>query len=352
MRPIRSLCLLLLALTLAVPAFAVPSATDRVPGATLLVPFLETGINSGTHPHDTLLVVTNWLIANITFHYHVWDVDGNATGLNGNITLGPLASWSAATRDLLNTASPGVRTQLTQGAFYRGFMTIDVVTAPTALHPRQAMYPFGTTNALEGFIYYTRLSQGSANGLAMVALENLTGTTDTFMRGFYSNGDNREEIDSTARFCANQLGTNPNGTTACSQGPDDDDMDRFHLRIFRSAPLTGSSRAVIFTWRPGAIGGPSIFCDANPATCAASYTYRQYDEGGNVVVADTIRLDHVVNLIEDSSIVGTQSGWLSIFDVPNVLIDTHAYAFTFNSAAPAGNPNLTWDAIFEGYLIP
>ena len=350
MRPIRCLCLLLLALTLAVPAFAVPGATDRVAGATLLVPFFETGINSGTHPHDTLLVVTNWLFANITFHYHVWDVDGNATGLNGNITLGSVASWSVAMRDLLNTAAPAVRTQLTQGAFYRGFMTLDVVTAPTALNPRQAMYPFGTTNALEGFIYYTRLSQGSANGLAMVALENVAGTTNSFMRGFYSNADNREEIDSTARFCANQVSTNPGGTTACSTGSDDSDIDRFHLRIFRSAPLTGSSRAVIFTWRPGLAGGPSVFCDTNP--CDSAYTYRQYDEGGTALVSSTIRLDHVVNIIEDSQLVGTQSGWLSIFDVPNVQIDSHVYAFTFNSAAPAGNPNLTWDAIFEGYIIP
>lgn len=50
--------------------------------------------------------------------------------------------------------------------------------------------------------------------------------------------------------------------------------------------------------------------------------------------------------------MGTASGWLSIFDVPNVQIDSHVYAFTFNSAAPAGNPNLTWDAIFEGYVFP
>jgi len=350
MRSTRSLCLLLLALTLAAPAFAVPGAADRVPAATLLVPFFETGINSATHPHDTLLVVTNWLFADITFHYHVWDIDGNATGLNGNILLDDLDSWSAAMRDLINSASPAVRTQLTQGAFYRGFVTIDVVTAGTALNPRQALYPFGTTNALEGFIYYTRLSQGSANGLAMVPLENVPATTDSFMRGFYSGGDNREEIDSTARFCANQVGTNPGGTTACSTGSDDSDIDRFHLRIFRSAPLTGSSRAVIFTWRPGLAAGPSVFCDVNP--CESAYIYRQYNEGGDIVFNGTIRLDHVVNVIEDSQLVGTQSGWLSIFDVPNVQIDSHVYAFTFNSAAPAGNPNLTWDAIFEGYIVP
>src|SRR5690349_16921738 len=141
MRSTRALCLLLLALTLAAPAFAVPGATDRVPASTLIVPFFETGINSTTHPHDTLLVVTNWLFGTVTFHYHVWDIDGNATGLNGNITLNSLDSWSAALRDLLNTASPAVRTQLTQGAYYRGFVTIDVVSSATALSPLQGGYP-------------------------------------------------------------------------------------------------------------------------------------------------------------------------------------------------------------------
>ncbi|HVF61123.1 MAG TPA: hypothetical protein VNJ70_15055 [Thermoanaerobaculia bacterium] len=349
-RSLCAACFLLLALTLAAPALAVPGAADRVPAATLLVPFFETGIDSTTHPHDTLLVVTNWLIATLTFHYHVWDVDGNATGLNGNITLNALDSWSAAMRDLINTAAPAVRTQLTEGSFYRGFMTIDIVTAATALNPLQGGYPFGSTNALEGFIYYTRLSQGSANGLAMVPLENVPATTDSFMRGFYSTGDNREEIDSTARFCAQQLATNPAGTTGCATESDDEDIDRFHLRIFRSTPLSGSSRAVIFTWKPGLTEGPSVFCDAAP--CASAYTFRQYDEDGNAVQNTTIRLDHVVNVIENSQITGTLAGWLSIFDVPNVQIDTQVYAFSFNSAAPAGNPNLTWDAIFEGYIAP
>ncbi len=88
---IRIACVLTLALTFATAAaHAIPGATDRVAAATLLVPFFETGINSTTHPQDTLLVVTNWLFADITFHYHFWDIDGNATGLNGNILLDDL----------------------------------------------------------------------------------------------------------------------------------------------------------------------------------------------------------------------------------------------------------------------
>ena len=349
-RAIRLACVLTLAPCLATAARAIPGAIDRVPAATLLVPFFETGINSSTHPHDTLLVVTNWLFADVTFHWHLWTIDGVATTHNGNVIAEDLQTWDAAMRDIMASAPPAVKAQLTQGAFYRGFITIDVVTAATGLNPLHPDYPIGTTNALEGFVYYTRLSQGSANGLAMVPLENVPATTDSFMRGFYTSGDNREEIDSTSRFCANQVAANPGGTTACSTGADDADIDRFHLRIFRVAALSGTSRAVIFTWRPGLTGGPSTFCDSDP--CESLYTFREYNQAGVALQSGTIRLDHVVNVIPNASLVGTSGGWISIFDVPNNQIDTHVYAFSFNSAAPAGNPDLTWDAIFEGYIIP
>ncbi len=148
-------------------------------------------------------------------------------------------------RDLLNTSTPAVRAQLTDGAFYRGFVTIDVVTAATSLNPRQAGYPFSTTpTASRASIYYTRLSQGSANGLAMVALESVSGHLHRLHTGFYTSGDDREEIDSTARFCAQRLSRD----CICDTGGEDGDIDRVHLRIFRSTPLNGSSRAVVFTW--------------------------------------------------------------------------------------------------------
>ena len=345
-RSFRAACFLLVGLTLAVPALAVPGAPDRLPAASLLVPFFETGVNSVTHPHDTLLVVTNWRTDNRTFHYHVWDIDGNPTGLNGNITLTSLASWSAAMRDLLNTAAPAVRTQLTEGLFYRGFVTIDAVTAATVLDPTEGGYPFSNDNVFEGFIYYTRLSQGSANGIAMVPLETVPATADSFIRGFYTASDRREEIDPTGRRCAEALATGAGPCTGLD-GP----LARIHMRIFRSTPLNGSSRGVVFTWAPARTGGPSIFCD-NPAnSCAPTYIFRQYDETGNILVNTTIRLDHVVNVIEDSALIGNQAGWISIFNIPNVLVDLQVYGFSFNSANPAGNPNLTWDAIFEAYIV-
>jgi hypothetical protein len=347
MRTLRASCLLLGVLALAAPAFAVPGATDRVPAGSLLVPFFETGVNSGTHPHDTLLVVTNWRTDNRTFHYHVWDIDGNPTGLNSNITLGGLDSWSAAMRDLINGAAPAVRTQLTAGSFYRGFVTIDAVTAPTVLPPTNGGFPFQNANVFEGFIYYTRLSQGSANGIAMVPLEVVPATANSFLRGFYSSGDRREEIDPTGRRCARDLaiGEPCDGTES---GP----LARIHMRVFRSAGLNGSSRAVIFTWRPGMVGGPSEFCDVPANDCDPTLIFRQYNEDGTIVLDTTRRLDHVVNVIENSSLVGTAPGWISMFNVPNVAVDLQVYGMSFNSANPAGDPNLTWDAIFEAFIVP
>ncbi len=339
---------LLLLLACSVPSRAVPGATDRVPAATLLVPFFETGINSEFNPNDTLMVVTNWLFGNQTFHYHVWDIDGNATPIHGNITLGSLGTWTAAMRNILNAATPEQRNLLAVGDFYRGFVTIDVVTAATALNPRQPDYPFSQENALEGFIYYTRLSQGSANGLAMVALEAIPATANSLLRGFYRAGDLREEIDANARVCAQALATG----APCPATAAGDDIDRFHLRVFRSTPLNGSSRAVIFAWTLGRPDGPSLICDDPGAGCASSYTFRQYNESGAIVQDTTLRLPNVVNVISDSRILGDQAGWISVFDVPNIAFDTQVYAFSFNSAFPSGNVGLTWDAIFEGYIVP
>src|ERR671914_2855324 len=146
--PLALLCLLAGAV-LAAPAGAIAGATDRVPVPSLLVPFFETGINSTTHPHDTLLVVTNVLDAGQTIHFHFWDIDGNATGLQGNVVLTARDTWSVALRDLLIPASAPIKAQLTEGEFYRGFLTIDLVTAPTALHPLQGAFPFANTAALE-----------------------------------------------------------------------------------------------------------------------------------------------------------------------------------------------------------
>ena len=112
-----------------------------------------------------------------------------------------------------------------------------------------------------------------------------------------------------------------------------------------------ATRGIIFTWVPGLTGGPSTYCDIPTNDCPSAYVYRQYDENGGVIQNTTIRLDHVVNVIEGSQIIGNQAGWISVLDVPNIVLDSQVYAFSFNSAFPAGNANLTWDAIFEGYIV-
>ena len=89
---------------------------------------------------------------------------------------------------------------------------------------------------------------------------------------------------------------------------------------------------------------PANSCDPTPV-------FRQYDQDGAIVLDTTIRLDHVVNVIENSSLVGADSGWISILGIPNVLIDLQVYGLSFNSAAPPSNPLLTWDAIFEAYVV-
>ena len=343
MRTRRGLLPILL-LTLSTPALAIPGATDRTPAASLLVPFFETGINSSVNPHDTLLSVNNSVGSARTIHYHAWDIDGNPTTLRGNVRLEGFDSWSVAMRDLLNAGPAAARTALTEGSFYRGFVTIDVVTEATTLHPRQAGYPFSASNALEGYIYYTRLAQGSANGLAMVPLEAVAATTDAFIRGFYTSADNREEIDATGRRCAHNLASG----AAC--GGVDPDLDRFHLRVFRSTPLSGQSRAIIFTWLLNNTGGPSIHCDDPANSCDSSYSFRQFNEAGVTLQNTTIRLDHVVNIIPNSFLVGNESGWISIINVDDPIADMQVYAFSFNSANPPGNPDQTWDAIFEGYI--
>lgn len=343
----RLLALLPLVLLAAAPAAAVPGIPDRVPAASLLVPFFETGINVATHPHDTLLAVTNTLDATTTFHYHVWDVDGNPTTLAGNITLGARDVWSVAMRDLIAGAAAGAKTQLTAAtSFYRGFVTIDAVTTVTAQHPLQVGYPFAATNALEGFIYYTRLAEGSANGLSMVPLEAVPGGVDSFLRDFYAGGGVREEIDADARLCLQELAEGGGG--GCTGNPDGV-IDRIHLRHFGSTPLNGKSRLVLFTWNTFSTGsGPSELCGGSGA-CPTEYAYKLYDEGGATLIDTTVRLDHVVNLIE---VTEPQAGWAEILAVPSYNSDLQVYAFSFNSASPAANPDLTWDAIFEAFIVP
>ncbi len=324
-------------------AYGIAGTPDHVPAATLLVPFFEVGIDSATHVENTLLVVHNVYMASVNVHYQVWDIDGEPV-FNGNLSLGSLESWSTSMYDLIALQTAGVKAALTQGAFYRGFVTFDVVTAATALTPQDLAYPFGTANYLEGYIYYVRLQEGSANGISMVPIEYVGTTGDNFLHGFYQweVPDGREEIDVDARTCAAQLV----GEVACD-GDASHTVYRVKTRTFGSVPLTGSSRLVVFAWTVHETGGPSALCVT--AGCATEYTYRRYDETGAQLADTTVTLPHVVNLF---TVADEVAGWASMWEIPSVYNDTQIYAFSFNSAAPAGDPYLTWDAIFEGFITP
>ena len=55
----------------------------------------------------------------------------------------------------------------------------------------------------------------------------------------------------------------------------------------------------------------------------------------------------MVNVFELPSPV---SGRVRIQDIADY--DQLPYTFSFNSAFPGSDPHLSWDAVFEGYIVP
>ena len=342
----RALWASLMLVVLPTAALAIPGTPDHIRAASLLVPYFSTGIDSAAHPDDTLLVVTNEFSADQIIHVQVWDRDGHAVALSTNILLHGFQTWDSAMRDFIGTASPTVKGQLTVGDFYTGFVTIDAVSATTSMNPLQSAYPFSDHNYLEGYIYYTRLAEGSANGLSMVPLEAVSSGLDAYLRDFYPYGS-REEIDADARLCADQLAKGISPCTGDSNGV----TDRIHFRQFGLTALNGTTKLVIFTWEPFITGaGPSVICDQPMSGCASDYPFKVYRPDGTLTIDTTVRLNHVVNTI---TLVGfNTSGWASIWNIPNIGADLQVYGFSFNSANPASGPSQSWDAIFEAYIIP
>ncbi|MBZ0111628.1 MAG: hypothetical protein K8J08_04135 [Thermoanaerobaculia bacterium] len=318
---------------------------DAVPAATLIVPFFEVGIDQATNVQNTNIQV--YARSSTTIHWEVWNIDGEASdNLFGNVELPGAETWSLSLASLLSSASASDRARLDEGDFYRGFMTIDVVTESTSATPFDVDYPFGTSNDILGTIYYLRLLEGSANGLPMIAIEHTADAgVSPFLEGFYSADDHREEIDDRARTCAATL-THAAGACAAT----DDNISNIRARIFRSAALSGTTRVIIFTWntdRPNE-GGPSAIC-ADIGGCNTSYSFSQYREDGTRVnpPGETLMLPHVVNIIPT---VGDNPGEMQIQNIPDPTGSMQIYAFSLNSASPAGNPNINWDAILEANI--
>lgn len=334
-----SLGTLLCILLFSTSAFAVGTGgtTNKAHAASLIVPFFEVGINSAKEPLDTLLVVTSML--GKRFHLHVWDIDGNPTTLVRNVNLSTWETWSGSMRDLIESASTTTRSALTQGKYYRGFVTIDVVSESTSLNPTESSYPFDDDNDLIGFIYYVRLSEGSSNGIDMIPLEYVGSSVNTYLKDPYQTGDGREEIDGRARQCLQNLSMGQ----GCTSTSVEDAVVGIDSRVYLAPSLNGESRIIVFTWIPGTTEGPSVYCESQ--SCATSYAYWRLNESGTPVETTTTTLDHVVNVINVS---GEENGWVQIGNVPNMF---QIFAFSFNSANPS-DASKNWDAIFESYLYP
>ena len=323
----------------------VPGALDKSPAASLIVPFFEVGINSSTHPQDTLPVIYNRATTPTKIHWHVWDKNGNATDLYGDKELSGNESYPLSMRVLIDGATSTVKSELDDGGtYYHGFVTIDVVTAETTKNPTESGYPFATgssSNALEGFIYYVRIAEGSSNSLAMIPVNWVDPGADSYLTNLYQNSDEREEFAASSRKCAELLASG--GAGPCTG---DDTIDRVDSRVYLDPANNAITRIILFTWDPTIIGGPSIYCDTH--SCDSEYDYKQYDESGNLIADTTIRLPNVVNII---TVSGSANGLVSIQGIADPDDDFSVYGFSLTNASPPSG-TLNWDAILPSYIEP
>jgi len=308
-------------------AEAVTGIPDVTQAATLVVPLMERSISGAL---NTLTVVDSLCLGAQTIHWEIWDIDGNRVGLNGNVSVNGV--WVSDFGSIIGTATPAQVTQLTDGSFYRGFMTVDMVSASTTLSPLEGAYPFSNNNCLTGRTYYVRLLEGAANGIPMVHIEGgISGSTSAYLRGFYQDADDREEIDNRSRYYTYLTSNEQAGTL-----DPNDKLDHIISRVYLSPP-NGTSRIVIWAWVPAnnpttAVGGP--------------FDYWHFNESGVQVSDTTVNLNHIVNVIDVS---GTANGQVWINDLTGGF---QVYAFSINSSLLISDPSLTWEAMFESTILP
>lgn len=340
-------------------------SADRVPAATLLVPFVEVGATAAGGSQDTRMVVYNTAPYDVLVRYQLWNVHGVAVpGVAGNVELASGATWSDSARRLVEAATEADRALLLDGDFFRGFATIDVVEAEAELTPLDFDYPFSYDNRLLGYVYYTRLEEGSANGLAMVAIESVPfGITSNdvpiAVTGFYGEllcvilcapdfgQGRREQLGLQGRACAAEASHGGvEGSGGC-QGPGIPGAI-LRSRLFASDALVASSRTIVFSWLPGwQDGAPTPGCERNSShlDCETDFAYVRRREDGTIAESGRLELPRVVNVIESTG--DARPGELLIEVAPSDL-PIQWYVFSFNSAQPPGQPDVHWDAIFEG----
>lgn len=189
-------------------AQAVVGIPDDVPGSTLLFPFFKVNPNrTASDTQDTLLVVTNTAGAtsnntavaldlrqsavapNIAVHFTIWSTKSRHL-YDFSVILTPHDVFSCSLYDLLvggtgcanpkggSTIPPaplGIAPQLqvTIGGqvILAGYVTADLVYAPTFLFPGESGYPFAYGNILVGHMYLVNLINGSSTGFNAVSIE-------------------------------------------------------------------------------------------------------------------------------------------------------------------------------------
>jgi len=216
-------------------------------------------------------------------------------------------------------------------------MTIDLVTASTSLLPTNASYPFSSDNCLTGHIYYASLLEGAVTGIPMVHIQaDATTCCLNYMHGFYQLTDDREEIDTDARYLAQQFSNN---VAFSGSGDPNGKLDFILSRVYGAG--NGDSRIVVWTW------GPADFSTTDtPSMHGGPFFFVVRDETGAVTTNTTVPLNHVVNVID---VPGDANGIAWIGDVP---AGFEVYAYSFNNAQYTANPALKWRVIFESTIIP
>jgi hypothetical protein len=223
-----------------------------------------------------------------------------------------------------------------------------MVTAETTKNPTESGYPFATgasSNALEGFVYFVRLAEGSSNSMSMIPVNWVDNTTaDVALVGLYQTAaiDQREEFDVSARVCAENLASGVGGACASILV-----IGRVDSRVYLDAIYNAKTRIILFTWNPNVVAGPSVYCDTH--ACDSEYDYKQYDKDGNLVTDTTTRLPSVVNVIDVS---GTSNGLVSIQDIADGPHQYMVYGFSITNASPATGASANWDAILPSYIEP
>jgi hypothetical protein len=190
-------------------AHAVIGVPDDVPGSTLLFPFFKINPNrTASDTQDTLLVVTNTAGAttnsttnsnslnasgvapNIAVHFTVWS-SASVHVYDFSVILTPHDVFSCSLYDLIvgltgckndssgATVAPApagvaslLQTTIDNKTILTGYVTADLVYAPTSLFPGEAGYPFVYGNILVGHLYLVNLINGSSTGFNAVSLES------------------------------------------------------------------------------------------------------------------------------------------------------------------------------------